>query len=105
MDFNNPATAAITRKDIDFVCDHDTGKVWVLHGKPFESQENLQEARFNQTTGLLTLTGTDGHSQTIPVPIQQPIAAQFALAQNVICIYTHNGEILDMHILPLSATS
>lgn len=94
----------LTRKDIDFVCDHDTGQVWILHGKAFESQKNLHKAVFDQTTSLITLTSTDGHHQTIPIPIQQPIAALFALAPQVTLIYTQSGEILDMHILPLSAT-
>lgn len=105
MDFNTTATSAITRKDIDFVCDHDTGKVWILHGKPFESQKDLQSVSFNQKTHLITLTGANGHQQTIPVAIHNPIAAQFALAHEVTLIYTHGGEILDMHVLPLSATN
>ncbi|MBU0859773.1 MAG: hypothetical protein KJ667_07530 [Alphaproteobacteria bacterium] len=102
MDFNNTATTDLTRKDIDFVADRDSGKVWILHGKPFLSQKTLESAAFNPQTGLITLIAADGARQTVNIPIKPPIAESFATATIVTVLWTDKGEIFDAHILPLA---
>lgn len=103
MDFNDLATTRLTRKDVDFVCDHDTGKVWILHGKPFPIQKKMAAARFDRQANRVTLSAHDGETYTIDIEIKPPLLTPFAAAQSVTVVWTDKGEIFDIHALPLTA--
>lgn len=89
------------RKDIDFVCDRDSGRVWILHGKPFRSQENLQKALFDPATGFVTLLDAQGRRQILSVAVKPPLTENFSNATHVTLLWTDKGEVFDMHLLPL----
>lgn len=101
MDFNNTSTAEITRKDIDFVADNKSGKIWILHGKPFKRQDQLAGLEFDIGSRTVTILARDGTRQHINVPVQAPLNTQFAAAQEITVIWTETGKILDMVVLPI----
>lgn len=98
MDFNDIANIDLTRKDVDFVCDHDTGRAWIVHGKPLALGEDVASVRFERATGLITLIAATGREQTIPVPVKPPLDATFAIADQVAIIWSNDkGDILGFH--------
>ena len=98
MDFNDIASIDLTRKDVDFVCDHETGRAWIVHGKPLALGEDVAHVRFDKTTGLVTLVAATGREQTIPIPVQEPLASTFSLAEQVSIIWSNDkGDILGFH--------
>jgi len=103
MNFNDLATPDITRKDIDYVCDHDTGKLWILHGKPLPMQKTLKSASFDLATGQITFHGSADQAYPVKVPIKPPLSAAFSTSDSVTVVWTDKGKIYDLHVLPLSA--
>ena len=102
MDFNDFASIDLKRKDVDFVCDHETGRAWIVHGKPLTLGEDVAHVRFTKATGLVTLVAATGREQTIPVPVKEPLASTFATAEQVSVIWSNDkGDILGFHNVPM----
>lgn len=93
----------ITNKDVDYICEHDTGRLWILHGKPLPMQKSLSEVNYNKKTGTITLLGEDGQLCTMPVTVKAPLKEPFSKADKVTVLWTDKGDVLDVHILPLIA--
>lgn len=104
MKFNDLASPHITRRDIDYVCDHDTGKLWILHGKPLPEQKSLNSVELNRMTGIITFHSQAGHAYPIDIPVQEPLCSTFAAGNSVTVVWTQNGDIHDLHVLPLKCT-
>lgn len=105
MDFNRTATTDLTPKDIDFISDRQSGRCMIIHGKPLASQSELAAVQCDAATGLLTFIGQSGKRQTVNIPVQQPLLAKFIDAREVTVILTQDGNINDMHVLPLSVVN
>lgn len=105
MDFNSLATTDLTAKDIDFVSDRVTGRCMIIHNKPFARQSTLAAVQCDAATGLLTFIAQSGERQTVNIPVLPPVLDQFLKAREVTVVLTQDGNINDMHQLPLSAVN
>lgn len=102
MDFNRRATTDLTAKDIDFVSDRKTGRCMVVIGKPLAQQAELAAVQCAAATGLLTFVGKSGKRQTVKIPVKPPLLEKFIAAREVTVILVQDGNVADMHLLPLS---
>jgi hypothetical protein len=96
------SSGELAAEDFDLVADKETGKVWILHGKPFLNQETVVRAEYSQSDHSLKFVSHDGAIQRLGPKVQAQLQPFFAKAPEITGIHTDgNGAVLGLFVVPI----
>jgi len=101
--FNRTSTDRLGPDDVDIVVDPQKRQAWILHVKPFRTQDSVAGISYNTATFQFTIRGKNGTEQVLEgVKVAEPLRADMENVKTVTTMWVNNaGNVFDINQLPL----
>lgn len=101
--FNDrPRKERLSPRDFDIAVDKESGKIWILHEKPFLNQGHIARAEYDLGSHFLRLVSRDGGIQYLGAAVKKPLWPYFVDGSEIVLILTdRKGNIVDASAVAL----
>ena len=101
--FNRTSTDRLGPDDVDIVIDPQKRQAWILHVKPFRTQDSVAGITYNTATFQFTIRGKNGAEQVLEgIKVAEPLRADMENVKTVTALWINNaGKVFDINNLPL----
>ncbi len=101
--FNRTSSDRLGPDDVDIVVDPQKRQAWILHAKPFRTQDSVEGISYNTATFQFTIRGKNGAEQVLEgIRVAEPLRADMENVKTVTAMWVNNaGNIFDINELSL----
>lgn len=101
--FNRTSTDRLGPDDVDIVVDPQKRQAWILHVKPFRTQDSVAGISYNTATFQFTIRSKNGNEQVLEdVKVAEPLRADMENVKTITAMWVNNaGNVFDINELPL----
>jgi hypothetical protein len=101
--FNRTSTDRLGPDDVDIVVDPQKRQAWILHVKPFRTQDSIAGISYNTATCQFTIRSKNGSEQVLEdVKVAEPLRADMENVKTITAMWVNNaGNVFDINELPL----